>query len=102
MAIVVVVVELFLTVFLGLVVEEVEQANLKGLELELSDQTRTFKLALIGLRLAAVSQRSQLYYSTEYCTRLEVAQCPDVSLSPSWTISLFYLFFTVTDSESYT
>jgi len=100
MAIVVVVVELFLTVFLGLVVEEVEQA--KGLELELSDQTRTFKLALIGLRLAAVSPRSQLYYSTEYCTRLEVAQCPDVSLSPSWTISLFYLFFTVTDSESYT
>ncbi len=97
MAIVVVVVELFLTVFLGLVVEEVEQA--KGLELELSDQTRTFKLALIGLRLAAVSPRSQLYYSTEYCTRLEVAQCPDVSLSPSWTISFF---FTVTDSELYT
>jgi len=36
MAIIVVVMELFLTVFLGLAVEEVEQVN--GLELELSDQ----------------------------------------------------------------
>ncbi len=36
MAIVVGVVELFLTVFLGLAVEEVEQV--KGLDLELSDQ----------------------------------------------------------------
>jgi hypothetical protein len=55
--VVVVVVELFLTVFLGLVVEEVEEA--KGHQLRLRSLTRTFKLGLIGLSLAAVSQRSQ-------------------------------------------
>ena len=65
--VVVVVVEPFLTVFLGLPVEEVEEA--KGLDLERSDQD--VKLALALLRLAAVSQRSQLYCSTEYCTTLE-------------------------------
>jgi hypothetical protein len=63
MAVVVVAVKLFLTVFLGLVVEEVEQA--KGLEPELSDQGLQVRPHGQPGRLAAVSQRSQLYYSTE-------------------------------------
>ena|SRR6266851_5674887 len=77
------------------------------MDLSLSSLTRMFKLVLIGLRLATISQRSQLYYSTEYCTRLKVTQFLNISpstfplLSPSWTISYFF-FITLTDSELYT
>jgi len=73
MAIVVGVMDLFLTVFLGLAVEEVE--HVKGLDLELSDQDLDFKLVLIGLRLTTVSQRSQLY-----CRRLNARRSPSLPL----------------------
>jgi hypothetical protein len=53
-----VVVELFLTVFLGLVVEEVTVEQAKGLELELSDQDLQVSA---DWPQAALSQRSQLY-----------------------------------------
>jgi hypothetical protein len=81
-AIVVEVVELFLTVFLGLAVEQVEQV--KGLDLELSDED--LQVALIGLRLAAVSQRSQLY-----CRRLNARTSPSLPLRQYLTF--FILFY---------
>jgi hypothetical protein len=71
-------VELFLTVFLG--------GRGRG---RAGKGTCPQQVPLIGL--AAVSQRSQLYYSAEYCTRLEVTQCLDLSLLDN--ILLFYLFF---------
>jgi len=74
--------------------EEVEQA--KRRDLELSDQDQgTFKVALFGLRLAALSlsQRSQLY-----CRRLNARTSPSLPLRQYLT----FFVFTLTDSELYT
>jgi hypothetical protein len=82
MAIVVVVVELFLTVFLGLVVEEVEQA--KGLELELSDQ---------DLQVSADWPRgSPPSLKDLNCTRrLNARTSPSLPLGQYLTFFIFYL-----------
>ena len=90
-AVVVVVVELFLTVFLGLVVEEVEEAN--GRQLRLRSLTRTFKLGLIGLSLAAISQKSQSIILSTVQDSNGVSLSTFSLLSPSWTISYFFYSF---------
>jgi hypothetical protein len=85
MAIVVGVVELFLTVFLGLAVEEVE--HVKGLDLELSDQ---------DLQVSADSDRPQARYphsqrSQLYCRRLNARTSPSLPLRQYLTSFYFYL-----------
>jgi len=83
MAVIVVVVALFLTVFLGLVVEEVE--HVQGLDLELSDQDLQ-----VSADWPQARPRLSKILTVLYCRRLNARTSPSLPLGQYLT---FFIFF---------
>jgi hypothetical protein len=77
------------SVFLGLAVEEVEQV--KGPDLKLSDQD-----------LQVSTDRPQAHHRLSKISMTQYSMPGRLPLSLFDNIFLFYFFFTLTDSESYT